>query len=451
MISYDSIVALASPRGESAIGLIRISGALSSQIAKAALGKSPTAAPNKASLAYYKNQENKTIDQCLYVFFEGPRSYTGEDMLEIHCHGNPIIIQQVIKDIINRGCRIAEPGEFTQRAFLNGKINLTQAEAIADLIYAKSERALELAQQQLQGELGKRIQAILDKTLEVLAQIEAYIDFPEEDLPPEDQIGPLFEMQQILESIEALLKNYRQTPLLKNGIKTVILGSPNAGKSSLLNHLLGHERALVSPVPGTTRDYIAEFIKLEEYTLQLVDTAGIRETENAIETRGIDIALQQAQGADFYIWVIDQSAEWPTLPEPLQKKLTPERTAIILNKSDSSSNQQDTKYNHYPKIRISLKTGENTAALPAFLKKIIETHLITPKEGDLLINERHEGALQEARKHLMDGLSSGKKGMGAEFISSDLRLMIESLGQIVGKVDNESILDRLFANFCIGK
>ncbi len=447
-------MALATPMGESAIALIRVSGPLAAPITQTAFKLEGTPPARSVKIGYYQGVEGHPLDHCAYSYFEAPRSYTGEAMLEINCHGNPLIINRLMADLIKQGCRVAEPGEFTRRAFENGKIDLTQAEAIADLIRAKSDRAILLAQRQLQGALGERVHELVDQVLNLLAQTEAYIDFPEEDLPPEDKEGPLQDLSKVIASVKKLLRNRQQAPLLCDGIKTVIIGAPNAGKSSLLNILAGHERALVSAEPGTTRDYIVERIIIGQYSLQLVDTAGIRESDNPLEAQGIERAIQQAEAADFYIGVFDQSAPWPDLPQSLLDRLTSERTLLIINKCDLSCHPH---FNIHPalaahtKILLSLKTGQGIDDLASVIQSTIENQLIHPSEDDLLINTRHGAAISKAYEHLNDAKGQDGLQKPVELMASDLRLAIDALGEITGKIENEQILDRLFGNFCIGK
>ena len=288
----DTIAALATPVGTSALAVVRVSGPQAVALTQAIFSETPP--PRFARHSDYHDSRGRLVDDVLYTYFAAPNSFTGEDSLEISCHGNPFIAQKILEDLLLRGCRPAEAGEFSKRAFLNGRMDLSQAEAIMDLIHARSERALAAANQQLRGSLGRKMDELIFLLINLLANIEAYIDFPEEDLPAEDRRAVIKKLQDLSAGTGQLLATNRYGELLRTGIKTVILGEPNAGKSSLLNCLVGRERALVSPEPGTTRDYIEESIIVDSHWLRLIDTAGLNEAPSALEKRGIEKTLEQA-------------------------------------------------------------------------------------------------------------------------------------------------------------
>src|SRR5688572_9346788 len=287
----DTIAALATPVGTAALAVLRASGPDTRRIAGELLRGTPP--PRVARHGDYHDRAGMLVDDVIVTFFESPRSYTGEDALEIACHGNPFIAQKILEDLFVRGCRPAEPGEFTQRAFLNGRMDLSEAEAVMDVIHARSERALAAASLQLRGSLGRRMNVLIDSLLGVLARIEAYIDFPEEDLPAADRAFVASEVSRLSTETERLLATSHYGELLRDGIKTVIVGEPNVGKSSLLNRLVGRDRALVSPEPGTTRDFIEERVMIGSHLLRLIDTAGLNPSPARLEELGIEMTRQR--------------------------------------------------------------------------------------------------------------------------------------------------------------
>ena len=448
----NTIVALSTPMGESAIALVRLSGPDCAQLAQDAFGL-PTQPPARTvQVGSYNDLQNNEIDHCVYLYFHNGASYTGEPMLEIHCHGNPLIVQKIIEDLIHRGCRMAEAGEFTRTAFENGKLDLAQAEAVVDVIHARSVRSLRAAQKQLSGALGRRISQFTESMLNMIAQAEVYIDFPEDDLPDEDKEIPIKYAQMLIDELSQLIRTQHYSALLHEGINTIILGAPNAGKSSLLNALTGQDRAIVSEIPGTTRDFISEKIMIEPYCINIIDTAGIHETSDRIESLGIKKTVEKAQHADLYIVVIDSTEPYPQFPEIIKNKLTPTNTIILLNKIDlQKSKYEKIQFNNYPTKHISLKTGENCDELPGFIKQVLEADKILPNNDDLILNARHATALEKVKKSIEISQKRMQDGVFDEITAGELRIGLDSLGEVVGKIDNERILDKLFETFCIGK
>ena len=448
----ETIVALATPVGESALALIRLSGPLCQQIATDAFKRSCPPLPRQAYVGGYTSHDGQLLDECVYTLYADGHSFTGEALLEISIHGNPLIAQNVIEDAIHRGCRMAEPGEFSRTAFHNGKLDLSQAEAIADLISARSQQALRTAQQQMAGAIGSRMNQLTDHLLQAIAELEAYIDFPEEDLPDEQQSGPMRALTQIIDELAELIATSRYRSVLKDGIKTIIVGAPNAGKSSLLNALLGDDRAIVSPEPGTTRDFIAEKIMLGPYCIQVIDTAGLHSTEETIERIGIAKTLQKIEEADFYLVVVDRSQPPPLMPETALAHLQPQNTLVIENKIDLPCPPDfPALLPECPRVQLSLKTLEGLDRLRTKLIATLESEKIVPNEDALIINARHATALRKARAHIESAVSMLLGAESAELAVSELRVALEAFGDVVGKVDNEQMLDKLFASFCIGK
>lgn len=447
----ETIMAPATPEGESAIAMVRVSGPLCLDIAQNAF-KEATSEPRKATLAYYYDLNDKTLDQILYTYYPEKSSYTGESLLEICCHGNPLIVQKISEDLINRGCRLALEGEFTRTAFLNGKMDLSQAEAVCDIITARSENALAVAQKQLAGALGEKINNFSDRLLQIIAEIEAYIDFPEDDLPAEELDDIQNRLHTLISDFEELIITSNYKALLQNGIKTVIIGAPNAGKSSLLNALLGEERAIVSPEPGTTRDFISEQIMIGPFSIRIMDTAGIHETHNEIERLGILKTITKIKEADFYILVLDCSVPYPALSEEILEFLKVENTLILENKVDLPRFAQDKVFlEEYSRCQISLKTHVGLEELRSHIISMFQSNIIKTHTDHLMINTRHACALKRAKVYLTHTIEALKQNIPGEIIASELREALKALQEIIGEVDNEVILDKLFSTFCIGK
>ncbi len=450
-MSAETIAALATPVGTAALAVVRASGPECAQLAADIFGSTPP--PRVATHADYRATDGQLLDDVVVTYCAGPRSYTGEDLLEVSCHGNPFIAQAVFQDLLNRGCRAAEAGEFTRRAFLNGRMDLSQAEAVMDLIHARSERALAAANQQLRGSLGRHMQTLTEDLLLVLARVEAYIDFPDEDLPPEDKAIARDELTRVLRGTERLLATHRYGELLRDGIKTVIIGEPNAGKSSLLNRLVGHDRALVSPEPGTTRDFIEERLILGPHCLRLIDTAGLNPTPAALEKLGMAKTLERAAEADLFLWVVDATLPCPSLPAEVSTRLTPTNTLVLLNKSDLLADRPTIARPPLvlPALTVSALTHQGFDALTAAIIHHAEAFRQDQGEDLIAINSRHADALRRAREGLESSLAKLTNNGPVELIASDLRSALNALGEIAGKIDNERMLDHLFSTFCIGK
>lgn len=448
-LSVDTIAALATPVGASAIAVVRASGPQTTALAQAIFGETPL--PRQARHADYRDTSGRLVDDVLFTFFASPNSYTGEDTIEISCHGNPFIARKILEDLFARDCRPAEAGEFTKRAFLNGRMDLSQAEAVMDLIHARSERALAAANQQLRGALGRHVQELVDQLLQVLAHIEAYIDFPEEDLPPQDRDTIGGGLDQLLASTGRLLATSYYGELLREGVKTVILGEPNAGKSSLLNQLVGRERALVSPEPGTTRDYLEERIVVGLHCLRFIDTAGLNPSPSPLERRSMDKTLEQATAADLFLWVIDSTRPLPALPASLAARMNPANTIAVFNKIDLPPVARAALPQPFPVVNVSALSGAGFESLQATISRLAEAFCTETGDEIIAINARHTRALDQAKSCLESARIKLANGEANELASSDLRGALTAFGDIAGRVDNERMLDRLFSTFCIGK
>lgn len=444
----DTIAALATPAGTSAIAVVRASGAQTGGLVRAIFGIVPP--PRQAQHADYRDLRGALVDDVLFTFFAGPNSFTGEDTVEISCHGNPFIAQKILEDLLARGCRSAEAGEFSRRAFLHGRLDLSQAEAVMDLIHARSERALAAANQQLRGALGRHMTGLISQLINILAQIEAYIDFPEEDLPTEDRQRVEQAIATLLDGTNRLLATTHYGEILREGIKTVIIGEPNAGKSSLLNRLVGRDRALVSPEPGTTRDYLEERILVGPHWLRLIDTAGLNNTPSPLEKRGIDKTLEQAGEADLFLWVMDVTQKIPPLPPAIAARMSSANTIAVRNKIDLPGEYR-TAPDHARLVRVSVLTGEGFEKLQAAIVEMADAFHVETGDELIAINARHSHALGEAKAALTAAGGKLAANAASELVASDLRAALDAFGQISGKIDNERILDQLFASFCIGK
>lgn len=447
---HDTIAALATPAGTAAIAVLRACGPEVAALTRGIFGELPE--PRVARHADYRAAGGELLDDVLFTFFAAPNSYTGEDTLEISCHGNPFIAQKILEDLLARGCRAAEAGEFTKRAFLAGRMDLSQAEAVMELIHARSERALDAANRQLRGSLGRRMDELIALLLNSLAVIEAYIDFPEEDLPEENRAALVAQLKELRAKTQRLAATNHYGRILREGIRTVIIGEPNAGKSSLLNRLLGRERALVSPEPGTTRDYIEETIVLGQHALRLIDTAGLNAQPGPLERRGIEKTMEQAGEADLFLWVVDAStATLPALPPHVRERVSSANTVTVLNKSDLVASAVLPAGAALNPVMVSALRGDGVEELVAALEARAESFRTEVGEDWVAINARHADALNRALQALDSALAGLVVGTSSELISSNLRDSLAAFGEIAGCVDNERMLDVLFSSFCIGK
>lgn len=444
----DTIAALGTPVGVSALGVIRASGPAVGRIVGEIFGMTPM--PRMLTRGDYRDLGGTVVDDVLFVYFAAPNSYTGDDALEISCHGNPFIAQRILDDLMVRGCRPAEAGEFTRRAFLNGRLDLSQAEAVMDLIQARSESALAAANRQLRGGLGAALAPLTAQLVDALARIEAYIDFPEEDLPAEDRAGVLKTVEALLAATGRLIATESYGTLLREGIRTVILGEPNAGKSSVMNRLLERDRALVSPEPGTTRDYLEEPVRIGTHLFRLIDTAGLNSRPSEIERRGIAKTLEQAADADVFIWVIDGSVEAAPLPDDVAKRLTSGNSIVLMNKSDLVAARRPGSLDAR-QLEVSARTGDGFPKLREALQALGDSLAQAVGVEGIAVNVRHAESLRRVALALGEAKRKLTGAGATELIASDLREAWLAIGEITGKVDDEAVLDRLFSTFCIGK
>ena len=448
----ETIVAAATPAGRSALAIVRVDGPLAASIATAALGRKSPPAEKTSTLGIWRDQTGSPIDQVVAVLWSAGRSFTGNDSLEITCHGNPLLVRRITEDCLARGGRLAEPGEFTRRSYLAGRIDLTQAEAVADLIHASSERALASARRMLAGELGRHVARWSDRTLQVLAELEAHIDFPEEDLPPEDPRGPAARLAGIASELSAYARTAKHDGALRAGLRVAVVGAPNAGKSSLLNALTGAERAIVSPEAGTTRDYLEAPVAGLPLAVTAIDTAGLRDGGSAVENLGMTRALEQARGAHLLLLVVDASAEPPALPAELVALVDPARTLVVANKADLPAHPAQKDFlPQLTKLSACLLDGRDAEKLRAKLGDFLIAQEIAPGAEELVVSVRHAEAMARAAVALTEAVGHLKAPIQTELAAAQARAALDALGEIVGRIDNERMLDKLFASFCIGK
>lgn len=454
--SSDTIAAIATPPGEGGIAIVRLSGPDSLRIADALYrgkGKPPSERPAPCLCIGPVGNDRELIDEAVMLVMKKPQSYTVEDVIEIQVHGGPISARRILECAIELGARPAEPGEFTARAFLNGRLDLAQAEAVADLIHAQSERAARVAVEQLEGSLSRSLNQLYDRIIEIGGDLAAALDFPEEDLPAVDRRDALARLHSMADETERLIATRDEGRLLRKGALAVILGKPNTGKSTLLNTLLETERAIVSHIPGTTRDIIEETVLIDGFPVRLVDTAGLRESACEIEREGIRRTHEQRERADLLLYVIDGS-------EPVDEKerrdihsLNPENSILLLNKSDLGVQTAPEDWPEHTGVGLSLKTGEGLKALHETLRDRLHALAHVSVEPHTAISERHYEALCDTRNALKEALDNIKTDAdGWEYAAGEaLRTAAESIARIMGRIVEEDVLDRVFSTFCIGK
>jgi tRNA modification GTPase len=443
----DTIAAIATPFGEGAIALLRLSGPRAVEIAGGVFRGKKSAGELPERIVQFGgiHDGGRKLDDVLLTVFRGPASYTGEDVVEIASHGGVLISRRILELLLSKGARSAEPGEFTQRAYLNGKMDLTQAEAVMDLIGAQTDLALRAATEQLEGRLGERLRELRDRIVEVLAHVEAFIDFPDEDIDPATGDALLAKIDAVCVGASALLATARSGRVLREGVRTVICGAPNVGKSSLLNLLLGCERAIVSARPGTTRDVIEEVIDLRGIPLRLVDTAGVRESEDEVEREGMARTLQQIERADLVLHVVDASVA--TSDFGFQISDLEARTLLVLNKCDLGEHESWRREG----VRISCLKNEGIAQLEEAIVEKIMGGDAAHRDWSVAINARHEAALKTALRFCDAARQAFASGLSPEFVAEELRAALNAVGDILGRVDHEEVLGKIFSTFCIGK
>jgi tRNA modification GTPase len=445
-LSRDTIAAIATPPGRGGIGIVRVSGPLARPIAAAIAGAIP--APRQADRAAFRAADGAMIDSGLAILFVAPHSYTGEDVLELHGHGGPIVMREILRRCIELGARVAEPGEFTRRAFLNDRLDLAQAESVADLIDASSVEAARSAARSLAGELSRRVNAVVAGLTELRMHVEACIDFPEDEIDPADRRWQQDRLVALRAQIDRLLAEARQGAVLRDGLTVVLVGRPNVGKSSLLNRLAGDEVAIVTPVAGTTRDYVRATVSLEGVPIHLIDTAGLRETTDEVERIGVERAwraIEAEAGAALFIEdAAGESAEDARLRARLPQALPRARVVNKIDLSGISPGRIDLGAETI--LAVSARTGQGIDVLRSWLLDVAGWR--PHGEGLFLARERHLVAIQAAQQHLVAGTLQGQ---AFELTAEELRLAQSALGAITGEVSADDLLGEIFSRFCIGK
>ena len=460
MLQQDTITALVTAVGESSVGIIRISGPEATAIAnKIYKGKTDflTAESHTVHYGYvYDYKQDKKVDEAIFLLMRGPRSFTGEDVVEVQCHGGMVVLKQVLQLILLSGARLAEQGEFSKRAFLNGRLDLAQAESIMDIVQAKTERGVDLALSQLQGSLSGMVKELRADLLELVAFIQADIDYPDDDierLTPEEFQSRVANLK---EQIASVLENAQKGKMIRDGLRVVIAGKPNVGKSSLLNALLGHERAIVTDIPGTTRDVIEEYINLNGIPLKIVDTAGIRETDNVVEQIGVDKAQQFVKNADLVLYVVDAVQGLTDEDREMLAEIKNQHVIYLMNKSDVGITDEArvdfaNAIGGAPVLEISAREKLGLDQLEQSIMDLFFSGTLEVQNDIMVTNVRHIQILEESAAHMEGFLTGLSLGMSVDFLVIDLQNAWEKLGKITGETVEEDLLDQIFSKFCLGK
>ena len=456
----ETIAAISTPFGESGIGIVRLSGSSAESIARKLFKPKKDQSYFVSHHFHYGEiidpRSGNPVDEVLIVLMKSPKTYTKEDIVEIHCHGGYFILQKVLELVLEEGARMAQPGEFTKRAFLNGRIDLTQAEAVIDLIRARTQTSLEIANQQLRGWLYRGMAELKARLIEHLALIEAHIDFPEEEMEPiaiEEWKG---DTKRMIRQVEEWISSYEEGRIFREGISCAIVGKTNVGKSSLLNVLLKEERAIVTPIPGTTRDVIEEVLNIHGIPVRLMDTAGLRKPSDSIEQEGVRRAKERVADSDFVLLLLDGNRALDADDLEIFGEIKGKKRVVIINKKDLplriSLEDVKSRFEKDPIVQISALKNEGIDDL----KKTIYTSLVhrdvrsTP-EHLIIANIRHKTALTQVRDNLSNAMKGLEEGTSLEFIAFEIRSALEALGELVGETTTEEVLNRIFEQFCIGK
>jgi len=457
----DTIVAISTPIGEGGIGIVRLSGKDAIPIADKVFfsPKGKKLCDAKSHTVVYgfviDPAKNERIDEVLATVMKAPKTYTRENVVEINCHGGMLALRATLQLLLREGARLAEPGEFTKRAFLNGRIDLSQAEAVVDVIRAKTEQAERLALRQLEGRLSAKITNMRDKVTELCMHIEAYIDFPEDEIEAIEKEELLDSMQSIERELLSISKRYDEGRFFREGVSTAIVGKPNVGKSSLLNALLQKDRAIVTEMPGTTRDVIEDYLNINGLPLRIMDTAGIRETHDLAEIEGVRRSLKAIEGADIVLAVLDAGRPFDEADKEVIEKVKDKKTVIVINKSDIESpvlDLQPSALSLQPVVRVSALKGDGIDNLKdAIYSLCITSGKASDAEDIIITNLRHKQSIDRALKSLKDAEDALKRKEPLEVVALFLRESLDSLGEIIGAVTTEDILNKIFSQFCIGK
>ncbi len=460
-LKEDTIAAIATPFGTSGTGKVRISGPqainLSSTVFEASSGIDLKDADSHSAHHGYivDNKSGETLDEVLAIVMISPRSFTGENVVEFDCHGGMVPLESVLELVLKQGARMAEPGEFSRRAFMNGKLDMAQAEAIIDIINSKTEKSLTIAVEQLKGGLSQKVNDIKEKVVTLLAHLEASIDFPEDEIKGFSFNQLKERIDSIEKPIKRLIKTAKQGKLYQEGIKTVIVGKPNVGKSSLLNYLLQENRAIVTDIPGTTRDVIEEYINLNGIPLKIIDTAGVRESENVVEQIGVKKTRDSLKKADLVLMMLDVSQGLTEEDIKVYELIKKQPTIVVVNKTDLEKqinlDRTEKKFKEHPLLYISVKEEEGLEELKnTILEEILHENINV--ESDIMVTKvRHREALNNAHDSIKKVKKSLNNGMPVDFLTIDLKDVLFYLGTITGETVTDDIIDQIFSDFCLGK
>ena len=454
-----TIVAISTASGNGGIGIIRLSGRQTFDIIDKIFIPKNKSKDIKGYTMKYGNivnpKNNEIIDEVLVAYFVAPKSYTTENMCEINSHGGTVVEKRILELCLENGAELAEPGEFTKRAFLNGRIDLSQAEGIIDLINSKTEMEAKESINQLEGNLSKKIKKIEQKMLDIMVNIEVTIDYPEYDVEEVTNSEALKKLNEIHNLLNELENSFNKGKIIKDGIKTVIIGKPNAGKSSLLNSLLKEDRAIVSDIAGTTRDTIEEYLNIDGIPLKLIDTAGIRDTENTIEKIGVEKSKKLVNDADLIIAIFDISGSLDEDDRKIIELIRDKKAIILLNKVDVLKNnnkmEEEIKKLNKPVIKISAKEEMGLENLYDEIKKMFELNEISSNNEILITNERHKNQIIKAKQNILNAIETVKNNTPVDIISIYINQAMEDLGEITGVNVSENIINEIFAKFCLGK
>ncbi len=458
---FDTIAAISTPPGEGAISIVRMSGADALPICDGVFscGKKELRNVDSHTIHYghiVDPQENETLDEVMVSVMRAPKTFTREDVIEINCHGGIVVVNQILQLLLKKGARLAEPGEFTKRAFLNGRIDLSQAEAVMDLIRAKTDKAMHMALNQLDGDLSQLIRQLRQEILETLAQVEVNIDYPEYDDVEEMTTRLLLEKaNQVQAQITQLLQTAKQGKILREGLNTTIVGRPNVGKSSLLNHLLKEEKAIVTEIAGTTRDVIEEYVNVRGVPLKLIDTAGIRETQDLVEKLGVEKSRQALAKADLILLVFNQSEPFTTEDQQLLDLTKGTKRILLLNKTDlpSKLDQEALKKaaSDDPIFAVSVLNNQGLDQLEQAIADLFFGGQTGDKDASYLSNARHIGLLENASQALSEVVTGIEAGMPVDLVQIDMTRCWDFLGEVVGDSVQDELITQLFSQFCLGK
>ncbi|HEU5125282.1 MAG TPA: tRNA uridine-5-carboxymethylaminomethyl(34) synthesis GTPase MnmE [Verrucomicrobiae bacterium] len=453
----DTIAAIATPIGEGGLAVIRVSGSRAFAVVDSCfspIGRSslkPSAAATHTIQFGHIVRHGQNIDEVLIAVMRAPRTFTREDIVEITCHGGILPAKTVLDTVLENGARLAEPGEFTRRAFLNGRIDLAQAEAVADLIHSRTELALRAANEQLAGKLSQRINELREEMVKTLAHVEAHIDFPDEDIAPDTKDQLLGRLERGVNFMNELLRTADEGQILRRGIRAAIVGRPNAGKSSLLNQLLGHDRAIVSPIPGTTRDTIEETANIRGLPVVFIDTAGLREARDEIEVEGIRRSRETLERAELILHVVDNSERLTEADKAYLAEFSGKKRILVRNKMDLPAKLQLTLDPGIVAVNVCCLSGKGIESLKDAIRQLIWSGEIRTEMFQVMINSRHQDALNRARAATDRTITALRSGETLELAAMDLRIAVNAVGEIVGKTTTEDLLDMIFSQFCIGK